>query len=98
MEVEINANRILLKGEVYLQDAEILIHRLKEILYSSVQQICIDLNQVTAIDTAILQILLSARKSAHQLGHTLVCTSVSEVVERALKHTGLDSILLPTTP
>ena len=92
MKIESDQNQLKLSGSVFIQESELLMSALKELLRFDKRQIQINLDQVEAIDTGVLQILLAAQRSAKQQGKTLQFTPISAQVTSIMKKTGLDPL------
>jgi anti-anti-sigma regulatory factor len=94
MKIESSHKQLKLSGAVFIQESNQLIVALKALLQSGETQVQIDLDQVEAIDTGILQILLAAQQSAEQLGKTIQFSPISAQVISILDQTGLEPLFV----
>lgn len=92
MKIETNQNQIVISGHLFLQDAERMIRSLKQALSAEGADLTINLDQVEAIDTGMLQILLATQKSAEQLKKIIRFFPISEPVAEVLEYTGLEPL------
>jgi anti-anti-sigma regulatory factor len=92
MKIESGQKQLQLSGTVFIQESNPLIVALKALLQSGETQVQIDLDQVEAIDTGILQIFLAAQQSAEQIGKTIQFSPISAQVMRILDQTGLEPL------
>lgn len=92
MEIKKTGKGLALSGDCSIQSIETLAQNLKEALQSDSSAIAIDVSQVTAIDTAVLQLLTSARQSALQSQKSFVLTEINDVIKDALNLTGLATL------
>lgn len=71
-------------GEVTIQNASQFRDALKELL-GAAQRVEIDFKDVTEMDTAGIQVLLSAQKSCDKMGRNLHISTCSKPVEQVME-------------
>ncbi len=92
MDIESDHYRLKVSGSAFIQESESLVLALKELLLSDEPEIQISLEHVEAIDTGMLQVFISAQKSAEHLGKSLLFSPISAQVKSILEQTGLDPL------
>jgi anti-anti-sigma factor len=87
------SSTLALDGELTIQQAAAVRERLLAALAAGLR--CLDLGQVSECDSAGVQLLLAARKSAEDAGLPLTLAPVSEPVREVLVGYGLAQLLGP---
>lgn len=85
---------IHLSGELYWEDTNHLFGLLESHLHSDDSIIQLDLGKVEAVDTAVLQLLISFKKTVEQHDKQLKVLTLSESVQEAMELIGLDRVFL----
>ncbi|MGK5091986.1 STAS domain-containing protein [Deltaproteobacteria bacterium TL4] len=97
MEIQVLETGLSLSGEAYIYNIEPLKQAFEDLFRSELAHIQVDMSQVIAIDTAVLQLLVSVYKSIGNYQKTITFSPVSDTVQRILQLTGLDMVLHTTT-
>jgi anti-sigma B factor antagonist len=84
-------SELALEGDLTIHHAAELKERLQAALAAGTR--CLDLRDVGECDSAGVQLLLAARRSARSQGHTLTLAPVSEPVREVLQRCGLLHVL-----
>ena len=85
-----NAIRIALRGELDLEHAYTFDEELKSIEALRPDCICIDLRELTFVDSSGIGRLVAARRRAMKSGHRLVLVRGPAAVQRVLQLTAMD--------
>ena len=96
MEIDLESNRIKVKGNCVIQELKPLQKTMLDIVESERSSVELDLSGVEAIDTAGVQLLAVCRNNTLEKDKTFRIIAESEAVREALKITGLESILEDT--
>jgi anti-anti-sigma factor len=89
-QLEGNAIRIALRGELDLEHAYTFDEELKRIEAMSPDCICIDLRELTFLDSSGLGRLVAARRRSMKAGHRLVLVRGPAAVQRLLQLTAVE--------
>ncbi|MCE5284665.1 MAG: STAS domain-containing protein [Pelosinus sp.] len=91
----VNGNKatLALAGKLYVHDASIIRDELVEKIETGVQQIAINLSDVTYVDSSGLGVLVTVHKLIQRKNGHLSLNGVHGMVEELLKRTRLDKIL-----
>ena len=83
---------LLLQGVLGLQGIDLLVERLRARIAAEQdsERLLVDLSEVTDIDTAVVQVFVSARRMAAQAGKQLQLISANERVRGRFRLTGVD--------
>ena len=82
-----------LEGELDLSVAEELEQQLLHALRSADERLCVDLSEVTYIDSSSVRALLRAAAVAHDRGKRVQVTSASGISRRVLELAGVEDLL-----
>ncbi len=82
-----------LEGELDLAVAEELEQQLLHALRGADERLCIDLSEVTYIDSSSVRALLRAAAIAHDRGKRVQVTSASGISRRVLELAGVEDLL-----
>ena len=93
-QVRFDSGRLHVHGELTVYTCGELKPQLLEQLEQHVDATALELSQVTEIDTAGLQVLLTARRHASELGRDLEVANPSRAVTEVLALLGLDERLV----
>ncbi|MBF0462033.1 MAG: STAS domain-containing protein [Magnetococcales bacterium] len=99
MKGHVEAGKLVLSGALELDYVDLLLLLLRESLAgegATAEPLQVDLAEVTDVDTAALQVFVSARRTAEQAGRSLVLVSANEKVRERFRLTGLDFLLEPS--
>ena len=92
-----NSATVRLLGELDIASADAARHAL-ELLDAGIQQIVLDLSQITYCDAAGVRFLLTAQRQARATGRDLVVRHASRPVRRVLALTGDLAAICPADP
>jgi anti-anti-sigma factor len=85
-----NAVKIALRGELDLEHAYSFDEELRRLEEMRPDCICIDLRELTFLDSSGLARLVAARRRARRLGHRLVLVRGTAAVQRVFQLTAVD--------
>ena len=85
-----DAVKISLRGELDLEHAYTFDEELRRIEHSDVTCICLDLRELTFLDSCGLARLVAARRRARKAGRRLVLVRGSAAVQRVFQLTAVD--------
>lgn len=93
MKGRVEEGKLLLSGVLNLEKIDLLLLLLREHIAERADKagpVCVDLAEVTEVDTAALQVFVSAKRMVEQAGRSLELTTANEHVRGRFRLTGLD--------
>jgi len=84
---------LYLEGELDLSVSEELEQQLLRALRRADERLCVDLSEVTYIDSSSVRALLRAAAIAHDRGKRVQVTGVSRISRRVLELSGVEDLL-----
>jgi anti-sigma B factor antagonist len=91
------AGRLHISGELTIYTCEAVAEQVLCAITPGSAPLCVELDQVTEMDTAGLQVLLVARRHAHNLARGLIIASASPAVADVLSLCGLADLMTSAT-
>ena len=92
MEIKLEGTGLCVTGSCLIKDLDPLLKSLKDMINSDRNSIHLDLKEVDAIDTAGIQLIVSCRQSALELGKSFKIISESDIVTDTIQLVGLEHI------
>ncbi len=92
MNLQTQDETLVIRGEVFIHDAEALQEALQAYVASANGVVRLDLGEVVAIDTTALQLFIACRHSTLEAEKKFMITGLSPAVESALDLMGLSPL------
>ncbi len=83
---------VTVTGEVDMSNSQVLEDFLKDEIQSEPKDLCVNLSELSFIDSSGLAVLLNTRRLLLSFGRSLVLVSPSRLVMQLLEITGLDTV------
>ncbi|MBF0353009.1 MAG: STAS domain-containing protein [SAR324 cluster bacterium] len=93
MRLNATPDGFVMEGTATLSDAPLLASELRHALGSKLDCIVVDTAMLNEVDTAILQVMVSARITARNRGKELLVLPMSDAFRLAMEALGLDTFL-----
>ena len=97
MEFRTENNTLILIGDMFVQDLDLLVGALNEYVMVARGQVSLDLSQVESADVLSLQALVSTKKTADLSDKAFCITHISDTLRDNLQQLGLDAVLRLTS-